>query len=176
MRNIFLFALILMTASANCAEARGIKKMNQIFSITSPAFKDSQTIPFRYSGRGENLNPALEISGIPGGTKSLVLIMDDIDAPGGTFDHWIMFNVSPRTTKIYEGTTPVEANFGVNSAGSIGYYGPNPPPGKAHHYTFRLFALDSTLQLKNGADRADIESAMAKHVIGKAELVGLFGR
>jgi Raf kinase inhibitor-like YbhB/YbcL family protein len=176
MRKLFVLAVIILISAASIAEAKGVKRMDQQLSITSPVFKDSQTFPIKYSGLGDDINPPLQITGVSAKAKSLVLIFDDIDAPGRTFDHWILFNIPPSVSKINAATTPVGAKLGRNSAGEAAYMGPNPPPGKPHHYTFRLYALDRLLDLENGTGRNDIENAMKGHIVGKASLVGLFGK
>src|SRR5512137_619908 len=109
--------------------------------LTSPAFKNNQTIPIKYTSNGPN--PPLTIEGIPEATKSLALILDDPDAPRGTFDHWIIWNIPPTQNKIAENTSPgIE---GLNSAQENRYIGPYPPPGKPHHYIFRIYAVDKQL-------------------------------
>jgi Raf kinase inhibitor-like YbhB/YbcL family protein len=142
--------------------------------ITSPAFEPNQNIPGDYTCVYENSNPPLSIDGIPEGTKSLALILDDPDAPSGTFDHWIVWNIPPSQNKIAEHTTlGVE---GLNSDQQHGYTGPCPPPGKPHHYNFRVFALDTMLGLGANSNKKDLERAIKGHVIAEGKLVGLFGR
>ncbi|MGE5555698.1 MAG: YbhB/YbcL family Raf kinase inhibitor-like protein [Methanocella sp.] len=143
-------------------------------TVTSSAFQYNQKIPGDYACDYENKNPPLTIEGVPEGTKSLALIFDDPDAVGGTFDHWVVWNIPPTQTKIGENTVPgVE---GLNSDQQTGYVGPCPPPGKIHRYVFRVFALDTLLNLGANSGKEDLEKAMEGHILAKGELVGLFGR
>lgn len=141
--------------------------------ITSSAFKDTMTIPKKYTCEGLNINPALAITEIPPAAKSLALIMDDPDAPGGTFNHWLLWNIPLEQATIAEATTPSSAVVGKNSAGSNKYLGPCPPSG-THHYRFTAFALDSTLSLGAEANRAKLDEALKNHVIDQATLTGLY--
>src|SRR5437879_6565204 len=119
--------------------------------ISSPMFEDSVAIPKKYTCDGENINPALTFTAVPVTARSLVLIMDDPDAPSGTFTHWIMWNMDPETILIDEDSFPPDAVQGLNSTGKPGYTGPCPPSG-VHRYFFRLFALDTVLDLPPTAD------------------------
>lgn len=142
--------------------------------LTSPAFEDGGEIPERHSYIRENINPELEIEYIPEEAESLVLIMDDPDAmepAGKIWLHWTLWNISPDTSKIGEVEAPgVE---GMTDFRDTGYGGPNPPDGK-HTYVFRLYALDTELELEEGASRDELEEAMEGHVIEEAELKGDF--
>lgn len=142
--------------------------------ITSPAFKANQKIPGDNTCIYENTNPPLSIDGIPEGTKSLALILDDPDAPNGTFDHWVIWNIPPTQNKIAENTAPgIE---GLNSDQQQRYIGPCPPPGKVHRYIFRVYALDTMLGLGANSNKKDLENAIKGHVLAEGKLVGLFGR
>jgi len=152
---------------------KGVKSM---MTITSPAFQNMETIPVRFSGEGEDLLPPLNFSNIPPSTKSLALIIDDPDAPMGTWVHFVLFNISPKIAGLKEGETPKGAIKGLNSANELKYHGPYPPPGKAHRYFFSLYALDITLNLKEGYKKPDVEGAMQGHILSKAELIGLYKR
>lgn len=143
--------------------------------ITSSAFSHKGPIPSKYTCDGENINPPLEISDVPPGAKSLALICEDPDAPGGTFVHWVVWNINPQTTEIGEGKVPVGASQGTNDFGRSGYSGPC-PPGGTHRYFFQLVALDTTLNLPSGATRQDLEKAMGGHILAQAELVGTYQR
>jgi len=145
-------------------------------SIISPAFKNMEYLPPKFTRDGSGINPELIFKNIPAAAKSLALIMDDPDAPYGTFDHWILFNIPPKTKEIKEGIVPAGAIKGKNSAGTLLYISPSPPPGKAHRYVFNLYALDSLLSLREGADKAQIEKAMAGHIISQASMIGLYKR
>lgn len=143
--------------------------------IESSAFQNNQSIPAKYTCDGENISPLLKISEAPEGAKSLVLISDDPDAPIGTWVHWTIWNIDPKTEEIAEASIPQGAVEGVTSFGKPGYGGPCPPSG-THRYFFKLYALDITLNLDSSAKVSDIEQAVKDHVLDKAELVGLYGR
>jgi len=143
-------------------------------NITSPAFGNNGNIPPEYTCDGSGLSPQLNIGDVPSNAKSLVLICDDPDAPVGTWDHWIVFNIYPSTKEIAKGTEP-KGTPGKNSWGKTGYGGPCPPSG-THRYFFKLYALDTMLDIPPGASKKQIESAMQNHILAKAELVGLYKR
>ena len=138
--------------------------------ITSPAFEHNQMIPRKYTCQGDDINPPLEISGIPQVAVSLVLINDDPDAPMGTWDHWIVWNIKP-TGVIAENTVP--GLQGKNSWKRNDYGGPCPPSG-THRYFFKLYALDTNLDLAAGADKAQVMKAMEGHVLADTQLIGLY--
>jgi Raf kinase inhibitor-like YbhB/YbcL family protein len=139
-------------------------------NIGSPAFGNKDYIPAKYTCQGENVNPAITIENIPSETKSLVVIVDDPDAPGGIFNHWVMWNIHPMEM-IKENTSPgVE---GQNSFGSVSYKGPCPPEG-THRYFFKVYALDVVLSLRPGADKKQVEKAMEEHILTRGELMGLY--
>lgn len=142
--------------------------------LTSSAFVDGGNIPGRYTCDGSNVNPPLEISGIPAGSKSLALIVDDPDAPSSLWVHWTVWNIPPDTTMMYEGSTPKGVQ-GVTSFGKAGYGGPCPPSG-THHYIFKLCALDTELDVPYQSSAAELERKMAGHVLAKAQLIGLYSR
>lgn len=141
--------------------------------ISSPAFEHNGSIPAKYTCDGADLNPPLLIGAVPEGTKSLALIVDDPDAQGGAWVHWVLWNISPNTADIREGSLPKGAQEGVNDFRRHAYGGPCPPSG-THRYFFRLYALDTLLTLAPGARRADLERAMKGHVLAQAELMGLY--
>ena len=143
--------------------------------ITSPVFGHNQSIPNKYTCDGENINPPLEISGVPEDAKSLALIMDDPDAPMGTWDHWIVWNINPSVTKIEENSVLAGVTEGTNSSGKQSYGGPCPPSG-THRYYFKLYALDTQFGLGFTANKSDIENAMEGHILDSAELIGLYQR
>lgn len=145
------------------------------FSITSSAFADNESIPPEYTADGRNVNPPLAISDIPDGTVSLALIMDDPDAPVGTWDHWIVWNIPPNTGEIAAGSVPAGAVQGANGWGRSEYGGPSPPSG-THRYFFKLYALDIALDLKPDANKAALERAMEDHIIAQTKLTGLYSR
>ena len=143
--------------------------------LASSAFADGQSIPRRHSCEGENLSPPLSWTGVPDGASSLALILDDPDAPGGTFTHWLAWRLEPAAGGLGEGeAAPVE---GRNDFGATGYRGPCPPPGHgAHRYFFRLHALEDELELEPGAGRAELEQALARRSVAVAELMGTYER
>jgi hypothetical protein len=160
MRTLLLLLIVLFAHPA--------KKM----TIESFAFENKGRIPDKYSCDGKNINPELMIKGIPDGTKSLVLIMDDPDATNGTFDHWIMWNI-PVNSKIGEDSAP--GMQGKNGKGENKYTGPCPPKG-VHHYHFKLYAVDMMLDLPEGSDKKQVMKAMEGHLLERAELIGLYER
>lgn len=135
--------------------------------IESSIIKPGQPIPKKFTCEGENISPPLSFRDIPQETKSLALIVDDPDAPNGTFDHWIVWNLTPQTTSLAEGAkVPME---GKNSYRESRYHGPCPPAGKPHRYFFKLYALDTLLNLPAGSSKAEVEKAMKGHIIEKTE-------
>src|SRR6267154_4138547 len=142
--------------------------------ITSSAFREGESIPSKFTCDGGNTSPPLEISDVPSGAKSVVLIADDPDAPSGLFTHWLVWNILPQTNSIAEGSAPKGVQ-GTNDFGKSGYRGPCPPPG-THRYSFKIFALDRELDLRSGAKRSQVDAAMKGHVIGQGELVGRYAR
>ena len=143
--------------------------------ISSPDFAHGASILSQFTCDGANRSPELEISGVPSRAKSLVLIVDDPDAPSGIFTHWLVWNISPTTRKIGAGAAPSGAEEGTNDFGGTGYSGPCPPSG-THRYFFRLSALDAVVQVAAGASRSDLETAMRGHVIGSALLMGRYAK
>jgi Raf kinase inhibitor-like YbhB/YbcL family protein len=145
------------------------------FALESGAFGHAQAIPSRYSCEGEDVSPPLRWSNVPEGTRSLAMIVDDPDAPGGVFTHWLAWGLDPAAEGLGEGeSAPRE---GRNDFGTSGYRGPCPPPGHGRHrYVFRLYALDMQLELPAGAAKAELEQAIEGHVLTTAELVGTYER
>lgn len=143
--------------------------------IASRAFLPNSEIPLKYTCDGFDASPPLSFSEIPANAKSLVLIVDDPDAPAGTWLHWTLFNISPDITDIEENSIPTGAVQGITSFGRPGYGGPCPPSG-IHHYYFKLYALDTVLNLATGVQLEELMNAIKGHVIAQAELVGLYSR
>jgi Raf kinase inhibitor-like YbhB/YbcL family protein len=143
--------------------------------LTSPIFNNNQPIPSKYTCDGENVNPPLSISEVPENAKSLVLIVDDPDAPMGTWVHWTLWNIDPKITEIAENSVPLNAVQGKTSFGNNKYGGPCPPSG-THRYFFKLYALDNTLTLSSSSTKGDLEKAMEGHIIEKTELIWLYSR
>lgn len=155
--------------------------MAQHLNVTSSGFSPGASIPNKFTCKGEDLSPALEWNGAPSNTVAFAIIMDDPDAPSGTWVHWVMWNLSATTHSLSEGVPKREqlqngARQGRNSFGKTGYNGPCPPPGQTHRYFFRLYALDSKVELPAGADRNALDAAMKGHVLAQGEYMGTFHR
>ena len=149
--------------------------------LTSSAFQEGQPIPQQYTGDGKDASPALKWTDPPTGTKSFGLICDDRDAPREMWVHWILFNIAAESRELSEGvpaqeTLPGGARQGKNDFGKIGYNGPAPPRGKPHRYFFRIYSLDTMLDLPAGARMADFEEAAKGHFLAGAVLMGTYGR
>ena len=141
--------------------------------ITSAAFEHNQLIPKKYTCQGKNLNPPLQFVDVPQTAKSLVLIVDDPDAPSKTWVHWILYNIDPMIKEISEDSVPANTREGMTDSGYVYYGGPCPPSG-THRYLFKLYALDTTVSLEGEPVKAIVEAHMKNHIIEKAELVGLY--
>jgi Raf kinase inhibitor-like YbhB/YbcL family protein len=148
------------------------------FALTSSGFVDGAAIPDRYDHDHGDLSPALGWSGTPEGTRALVLLVDDPDAPmPGSFIHWVLVGLSPSRTGLAEGEVPEEAISGANGFGAPGYLGPAPPPGQGpHRYVFRLLALSEPISVPDLISYADVESACSGKVLAEARLIGTFER
>ncbi len=149
--------------------------------LSSPAFQKGDKIASIYTCQGENISPALEWSSIPEGSQSLALIMDDLDAPGSVFTHWVLFNIPPDKKGLEEDVKPVfrlpdGSRQGMNDFGKIGYGGPCPPSGYPHNYRFSLFALDIRLDLEPGISKYQLLDAAKGHILDKGLLGGSFQR
>ena len=147
--------------------------------LTSPAFEHQGKIPSQYTCDGANINPPLTISDVPTQAKSLALIVDDPDVPkrlrqDGMWDHWIVFNMSPKLTEVKEGEEP-QGIHGLGTSGNLDYFGPC-PPDREHRYFFKLYALDSQLNLSEKATKQQVEKAMQGHILAQAELMGRYQR
>jgi Raf kinase inhibitor-like YbhB/YbcL family protein len=151
------------------------------FEISSSVIAPGDPIPAQNTCAGADLSPPLSWSDAPAGTKSFALIVADPDAPSGVFYHWVAYNLPASSTGLPAAVAPTSdltngGTQGVNSFGAIGYKGPCPPHGKPHHYHFRLFALDTKLDLRSGADAMELEAAIKGHSLASADLVGTFQR
>jgi Raf kinase inhibitor-like YbhB/YbcL family protein len=149
--------------------------------ITSPAFIEGNPIPQKYTCDGADISPPLAWTGIPAQAKSLALIVDDPDAPAGVWVHWVVFDMPPDLNGLPEGLAKTPTVAGIGAQGNTdfrkpGYGGPCPPKGKPHRYYFRLYALDSLLNLPVGAKRAELEQAMRGHILAAGQFVGTYGR
>jgi Raf kinase inhibitor-like YbhB/YbcL family protein len=170
MRKAIIAGASIVVVAAIASFAAGGVKMK----ITSSAFQQGGNIPSKFSCDGANTSPPLQVSDVPSGAKSLVLVVDDPDAPSGLFTHWTVWNIPPQTSTIAEGSTPKGVQ-GTNDFGKSGYGGPCPPSG-AHRYYFKIFALDRELDLPSGAKRSQLDTAMKGHVIAQGELMGRYAR
>ncbi len=151
------------------------------FEIKSSAFQHGGDIPKKYTCEGADVSPPLNWTSPPEGTKSIALICDDPDAPVGTWIHWVFFGLPPDTRELPEGVPthkvlPSGGKQGINDFGNIGYGGPCPPPGPAHRYFFKLYALNTELDLKPGATKKELLKAMGKQTLAQAELMGRYRR
>ncbi len=147
-------------------------------ALKSSTFRDGDPIPAKFTCDGDNVNPMLEIRNAPRETKSFALIVDDPDASnGGVWDHWIVWNIDPKTQYVMEDNIPFGAVEGKNSFGKEHYGGPCPPRGnQAHRYMFKLYALNTALDLPQGASKAELEEAIKGHVLEETTLMGKYGR
>ncbi len=172
MRVTLTLALIIVVLTA--CQAPAVDTSNATpFKLSSPAFQDSGLISQKFTCQGNNVSPELDWSEAPANTKSFVLIAEDPDAPGGTFTHWVLFDIPADTKQLAEGASPIGVS-GANGMSQAAYMGPCPPNG-IHRYYFRLYALDvPSLNLKTGAARGEVEAAMKGHVIGVADTMGRY--
>jgi Raf kinase inhibitor-like YbhB/YbcL family protein len=177
-----LFLLVLIGSGCQAhqtAAPEGEQPMT--IQITSTAFADGSPIPQKYTCDKEDISPPLAWTGLPARTKSLALIVDDPDAPGGVWVHWVVYNMPPALTGLPEGVakTATLAGIGVQAITDFrkpGYGGPCPPKGKPHRYFFKLYALDNLLDLPSGAQRAEVDKAKQGHVLATGQLIGVYGR
>jgi Raf kinase inhibitor-like YbhB/YbcL family protein len=165
MRAVVAISLLLLSTAAAEGAAPPV--------LTSPAFRTSAAIPAKFSCDGRNVSPALSWTAPPRGTRSFALSMDDVDAPGGIFNHWLAWDIRASSRGLPEGARPPRE--GTNSAGRTGYVGPCPPSGR-HRYIFRLYALDRPLTLRRGARSPEFHKALRGRVLASARLVGTYRR
>ena len=147
----------------------------QLLMLQSSAFENNQSIPSRFTCDGANVSPSLHIANAPPKTQAFALIVEDPDAPRGTFTHWLLWNIPADTQTIAEGKPPASAMEGLNDFRQMGYGGPCPPSG-THHYRFKLYAVDSEINLPQGADVKALERAIRPHVLAESILVGTYHR
>ncbi len=168
-------ALVFLAASVSLAKDFAGK-----LELKTTAFRPGSTIPAQFTCSGDNISPSLSWNQPPPRTESFVLIVDDPDAPAGTWVHWVMYNLPASARQLPEHVPPGDVagggKQGANDFPMNGYGGPCPPPGKPHRYFFRLYALDTALNLRGPVRRKDVDSAMKGHVLAQAELMGTFGR
>ena len=179
--------LALTLILAGCAGGEGEPTPGQevprmSIEVTSSAFTEGARIPKKYTCDGQDISPALKWSGVPQKTKSIALICDDPDAPSGTWVHWVVYSIPPDVTELQEGVVktnvlPDGAKQGTTDFKRIGYGGPCPPRGHgAHHYYFKVYALDIQVGLKAGATKKDLEKSMKGHILGQGQLIGTYER
>jgi Raf kinase inhibitor-like YbhB/YbcL family protein len=156
------------------------RKGTSELALTSPAFADGATVPKRYTADGDNVSPPLTWNDGPDGTECFALLCEDPDAPSGVFVHWLLWNLKASDHELPEGVPKTAETFGMrqgeNSFGKIGFGGPSPPKGKPHRYVFRLYALDTRLDLAAGATRREFDEAIEGHILAEALLIGMYGR
>ena len=171
----------LLLTGCGAKEPMPAEELEATLSLSSPAFQDGGKIPAKHTCEGDDTSPALVWGEPPAGTQSFVLIMDDPDAPLGTFTHWVIFNIPPDTRQL-AGAIPTQEKLpdgalqGKNGFGRIGYGGPCPPPGGPHHYQFKLYALDRNLDLKTGASKKQVIDAMQGRILTWGQLTGTYQR
>lgn len=179
---VLLMAVLSLPCStlANRLSSSGAEA-DMSFTISSPSFSSGGAIPAKFTCSGADLSPELKWNDPPTGTKSFALLADDPDAPAGNWNHWTIWNLPANLRSLPQGFSK-DARLsdgteqGKNDFHKTGYNGPCPPPGKPHRYYFKVFALDTTLNLKAGAMKRDLESAMKGHILAQAEWMGRFGR
>jgi Raf kinase inhibitor-like YbhB/YbcL family protein len=178
-RSLLLFALALACAKPQLVPRTAPGVQLASITVTSPAFVEGARIPVDATCDGKELIPELVLSSPPDGTKSLVVLVEDPDAPSGTFTHMVAFDVAPDTRKLASSTelegAGENARFGLNDFHVAHYSGPCPPRGEAHRYRFRVIALDRVLKLPEGAPRSQVDEKMDRHILGEGTLTGQFG-
>lgn len=172
--NRIFFVLIFIILFVSTTMAEEVTQARK-FKISSPAFENSGTIPKKYGCGGDNVNPPLRIENVPPEAKSMALIFDDQDAPGGRYVHWVLWNIDPRTKEIKEGSVPEGAVQGINDFKKNPYGGPCPPT-RPHRYVFKVFALDSFLNLNSTSTKPGLEKAMEGHILSETQLKGTYKR
>ncbi len=173
-KGIMLLLLSACMLMAVLAVGKEMKKMSSV-TVSSPEFSQNGPIPARFTCDGQDVNPPLRFGNVPNGARSLALIMDDPDAPAGTWVHWVAWNIPPGIGEIKEDSAPEGMRQGLNSWKRNSYGGPCPPSG-THRYFFKIYALDSTLELPSSTTKAGLEKAMKGHVLGSGELMGTYRR
>lgn len=167
-----MFSLLMLLMSAGYGEVEGMKKLEVKLGFSE--------VPEDYTCEGKNISPKIEVQGLD--ATSMAVVVEDLDSPSGAFTHWIIWNIEPVDV-IPEGiprnatvTSPIKGEQGINNFGQVGYLGPCPPPGKPHRYVFRVYGLDRMIDLRPGASRRELETAMRGHIIQQGEAVARYGR
>ena len=173
---------LVVVLSVGCEyRERPLKEGEMALTVSSSAFQEGDKIPAKYTCERQDVSPPLAWSEPPAGTRSLALIVDDPDAPGGVFTHWLLFNIPPDSRELPE-AVPTQAELasgalqGKTDFGRTGYGGPCPPPGRPHRYQFTLYALDQPLDLEGGASKKQLLSAMEGHILAQGQLTGTYQR
>lgn len=172
-KQVYLLLVFALTAASGALFTEGATMA--AMTITSPAFGNKELIPSTFTCDGADVSPALNIGNVPPEARSLALIMDDPDAPGGMWVHWVVWNIDPTTREIKENGVPPGAKQGVNDFRKTPYGGPCPPSG-THRYFFKLYALDAMLDLGSGTTKGALEKAIKGHILAQAELMGRYKR
>lgn len=171
---LLVFFLVFIILISGCGSKNNLTQPISM-KLTSKEFNQNGQIPGKFTCDGKNINPELKITEVPDNTKSLALIVDDPDAPAGTWVHWLVWNIDPKTEIITENSLPTGAVEGITSFNGRGYGGPCPPSG-SHRYYFKLYALNDKLNLSGSAKVADLEQAIDGHILDQAELIGIYSR
>ena len=183
MRTLLILLVVVLAACSQAEQPTAIPSTQEqkslevvTLKLSSPAFEHNAIIPKKFTCEGQDVNPELNIEGVPDNAKSLVLIADDPDAPPKVWEHWTVWNIPADTTKIAENSVPSGAVQGMNDFQRVEWGGPCPPPGKVHHYNFKLYALDTTLSLESSSTKADVEQVMQGHILEETVLIGTYER
>jgi Raf kinase inhibitor-like YbhB/YbcL family protein len=173
------FSMACLLLAANVFSQTGDQKMN--FAISSTAFQNGSDIPKQFTCDGADVSPPLSWNRAPEKVQSFALIADDPDAPAGTWTHWVLYDLPATDTELQENISKIDklpngSRQGRNDFRKLGYGGPCPPPGKAHRYFFKLYALDAKLNLAPGVSKQELEQAMQGHVLASSELIGKYSR
>jgi Raf kinase inhibitor-like YbhB/YbcL family protein len=179
-RRMFTAAAVLIAGcappGASSADDLAARPLPAAIVVQSPAFADGGTVPARFTCDGAGVSPPLAWSGVPAGTSELAVVVDDPDAPRGTYVHWVVFGLDPGLTNLEEGVLPAGARQAESSGGEVGFVGPCPPGGSAHLYRFSVYALGETLDVPDGSGGGDALAAIAEAAIAVGRLTGRYGR
>ncbi len=179
---ILIVAIVLLFILFNSIAKTTLVSQNKNMKIASISFQNNTKIPSKYACDGDNVNPPLEFADVPKDAKSLVLIVDDPDALDGTFVHWVVYNIDPKTKEILENSVPKSAVLGMTDFGKPGYGGPCPPasprgePSGVHRYFFKLYAVNKVLSLISDAGKQAVEEDMKDNILDNAEIIGLYSK
>jgi len=171
----FVLVVVLGVLTLVASVTPAVAATKQKFALTSTTFADGATIPVANTCTGAGTSPQLAWKNLPKGAKELALVVEDPDAPSGTFVHWVVANIKPKPSSVAEGTDPAGSFGGNNSLGRPGWQPPCPPAGAPHHYVFTLYALKRKLTLPPGANAETLRTAMKGKILGQTKLTGLYG-